>query len=71
MSNIKAKLTPQKKIAVTKVGLGASLNIQDLSNVLADAASDGSVLIYNETTGLWEATPIIENNNTTVNGGHY
>lgn len=68
---IRSKITPQKNISVTKVVTGEGVNIQDLANVSADAAPDGSVLLYNETTGLWEATPIIENNNTTVNGGHY
>lgn len=69
--NLRGVLTPQKEIAVTKVGLGPSINLEDLGNISAELLTDGSVLIYNEDTGFWEATPIVQNPKTTINGGIY
>ena len=72
MANIKAKITPQKKLLVTNYKINAnSIRLQDVFDVDGSAKSDGSVLVYNGTTNNWEATNAIENPNTDINGGEF
>ena len=69
---INAKVTPQKNLLVTKFSLNAGLvNIGDISDIDVSSVSDGSVLIYNGNTSIWEAKVEVKNNNTIINGGFY
>lgn len=72
MSNIKATLTPQKKISVTQYKIDAqSITLGSLLDVNTTGATDGSVLVFNGNTVSFEATTEIKNKNTQVNGGHF
>lgn len=48
---------------------GSSVSIEFLGDVDTSTKTDGSVLVYNETTQLWESTVLLEKQ--TVNGGQY
>ena len=69
---IKAVVTPQKEIQVTEYKINASsLRLDDIFDVDTSGASDGAVLVYSGDTSTFQATTIIENENTEVNGGNY
>lgn len=53
---------------VRRVTAGAFV-IDDVGGVDTTGATDGSILIYNSTTGLWTASLDLENQN--INGGSY
>lgn len=63
----------QKAAEVTAIGIqglsGAAVNLEDLPNVDAQAAEDGSVLVLNATSNRWVATRILEKQDIT--GGQY
>ena len=58
---------------VTAVGIqglsGAAVNLEDIPNVDAQYAEDGSVLVLNAATNRWVATRILEKQDIT--GGQY
>jgi len=69
---IKAKITPQNKIKVTNYQTNASkIRLNDLMDVSRETASDGSLLIYNGLTEVWEPRSVVENENTEINGGEF
>ena len=63
----------QKVAEVTAIGIqglsGAAVNLNDLPNVDAENAEDGSVLVLNATSNRWVATRILEKQDIT--GGQY
>ena len=70
--NIKAKVNPQKNLLVKEFNANVlSTRLEDLFDVSANGKPDGSVLLYNEETGLWEVTNLMDNQNTKINGGHF
>lgn len=71
MANIKARVTPQKRITVSEYKLNASAKLTDLNDIDFTNIADGALLVYNSNTSTWVATTQIENPNTQVNGGHY
>lgn len=71
-NQIKAKVTPQNNLLVTNYQINASnIKMGDLFNVDASGQEDGAVLLFNGTTDNWEATTMMDNINTTINGGNY
>lgn len=80
---IKAKVTPNKNILVSKVGSTDNLRVTragidpskirltDLFDVEARNALDGSVIIYNEDLETWQAKDEMDNQNTKINGGNF
>lgn len=72
VATLDSKLTPDNTLLVTNYQLGSSvLAIDSLFDVSAENPADGSVLLYNDTTKLWEATPQVANPNTIINGGNF
>lgn len=63
----------QKVAEVTAIGIqglsGAAVNLDDLPNVDAENAEDGSILVLNATSNRWVATRILEKQDIT--GGQY
>lgn len=71
-ATIDSKLTPDNKLLVTNYQLGSSiLALDSLYDVSAENPADGSVLIFNGTSQIWEATPHVVNPNTIINGGNF
>lgn len=66
-------LTRVKKIIVgtpvRRVNPGSAGSINTLSGVDTSGATDGSVLVYHDSSGNWEAQLLL--NKQTINGGHY
>lgn len=66
-------LETQKVAEVTTVGIqgisGAATTVEDILNVDAENAADGSVLVYDMMTQKWVATTILEKQDIT--GGQY
>lgn len=82
MSNLKAKVTQvsrlkgspsqQKEIVAQTVKVSASgLRLGDLTDVDTSAQSDGVMIIYNATSGKYEVTTQIQNENLNIIGGTY
>jgi len=82
MSDIKAKIRQTNRIAgqtkkqneiiAQTVTLNAgNLTLSDLGNVNTSGQTDGAMMIYNGTTGQYDITPNIENENLNINGGTY
>ena len=81
MSNIKAKVTQvnklkaattqQKEITAQTVKVGGSIRLGDLVDVDTTAQSDGVMMIFNGTTGKYEVTTQIQNENLNIIGGTY
>lgn len=82
MSDIKAKIRQTNRIAgqtkqqneiiaqTVTVNAG-NITLSDLGDVNASGKSDGALMIYNGTTGKYDITPNIENENLNINGGTY
>lgn len=71
-SNVEAKVNPQKRLLVKEFNINASsTRLEDLFDVKSAEKNDGSVLLYNANTDLWEITNLMNNQNTKINGGHY
>ena len=71
------KVTPGNTTIVKKIVIGtpvrrvseAALNINDLDGINTSNRVNGSVLVYNSTSTLWESTLNLEQQN--INGGSY
>lgn len=48
---------------------GVTTNLEDIGNVQANGAEDGSVLVLNASSNMWVATRILEKQDIT--GGQY
>lgn len=72
MANIKAKITPTNRLLVTNYTVsGSNIRLNDLFDVDASRLGDGAVLLYNAEAEKWQATQIMDNINTRINGGNY
>ena len=72
MSNIKAKVRAQKEIVAQTVKIsGNSLRLGDLSDVDTVGQTDGVMMIFNGSTGKYEVTTQIQNENLNIIGGTY
>lgn len=68
----KAVLTPTQEVLVTKVGIASGqIRLEDLFNIDAESPSDGSILVYNSSSQLWQAKQDLDNQNTKINGGNF
>jgi hypothetical protein len=72
MADIKATVNPTQRLLVTNYQVsGSNIRLGDLFDVDPTGTTSGAVLVYSDSTGKWEATNIIENINTQINGGNY
>jgi len=71
------KVTPGNTTIIKKIIIGtpvkrvseAALNINNLDGINTSNRVNGSVLVYNSTSTLWESTLNLEQQN--INGGSY
>ena len=68
-SNISATLKKKPAVLTNQTGLNAVRELGDLNDIDLTANEDGSVLIYDETTGKFKASRILEKQE--MNGGHF
>lgn len=62
----------QNEIVAQTVKLNkGDISLTDLKDVNAAGQTDGAMMIYNGTTGKYDITPNIENQNLNINGGTY
>ena len=67
-----AKVTPQQNILVTNYQVSTTnITLDDLVDVVVGNPTDGSLLIYEQSTQSWRARNSIDNANTEVNGGFF
>lgn len=73
MANIRVKMTPQDNLLVTnyRVFQGSTVKIGDIFDVNTDGAVNGSMLMYNSITTVWEASEEISDNNISIDGGEF
>jgi len=72
INNIRAKVTPQDRILVTQYAVNATnIRIGDLFNVSSDNPDDGSLLVYNGSSSVWEATVRLDQQKQIISGGNY
>jgi hypothetical protein len=71
-NRLKASPKQQKEILAQTVKVSASgLRLGDLSDVDTSAQSDGVIIIYNATSGKYEVTTQVQNENLNIIGGTY
>ena len=68
---LKAKVKNANKIVAQTVKIGSGLRLGDLSDVDVTNQSDGVMMIFNSTTGNYEVTTQIQNENLNIIGGTY
>lgn len=66
--NVTIGTTPSIRTAIKDVNVNLA-NLGDLLDVDADAAVDGSVLIYDDVTAMWVAQLLLEE--TEIDGGTF
>ncbi len=65
------KVTGADTIVAQTVKLGTSIGLGDLSDVDTTGQSDGVMMIFNGTTGNYEVSTQINNENLNIIGGTY
>ena len=68
---IKARVKQQNTIVAQTVKIGSGLKLGDLSDVDTAGQSDGGMMKFNSTTGNYEVTTQIQNENLNIIGGTY
>jgi len=68
---LKAKIKQADTIVAQTVKIGSGLRLGDLSDVDVTNQSDGVMMIFNSTTGNYEVTTQIQNENLNIIGGTY
>lgn len=68
---LKAKVKSANKIVAQTVKIGSGLRLGDLSDVDVTNQSDGVMMIFNSSTGNYEVTTQIQNENLNIIGGTY
>jgi len=68
---LKAKIKQADTIVAQTVKIGSGLKLGDLSDVDTAGQSDGVMMIFNSTTGNYEVTTQIQNENLNIIGGTY
>jgi len=81
MANMKAKIQTsgklkgqaqgQQNIVAKSASLTSSLSLGDLSDVDVSGQTDGVMMIYNGSSGRYEVTTQIQNENLNLIGGTY
>jgi hypothetical protein len=68
---LKGKIRQPDTIVAQTVKIGDALKLGDLSDVNVTGESDGVMLIYSGTSGKYEVTTNINNENLNIIGGTY
>ena len=68
---LKAKIKTADTIVAQTVKICSGLRLGDLSDVDVTNQSDGVMMIFNSTTGNYEVTTQIQNENLNIIGGTY
>ena len=68
---LKAKIKQADTIVAQTVKIGSGLRLGDLSDVDVTGQSDGVMMVFNSTTGNYEVTTQIQNENLNIIGGTY
>jgi len=68
---LKAKIKQADTIVAQTVKIGSGLRLGDLSDVDVTNQGDGVMMIFNSTTGNYEVTTQIQNENLNIIGGTY
>ena len=68
---LKAKIKQTDTIVAQTVKIGSGLKLGDLSDVDVSNQSDGVLMIFNSTSGNYEVTTQIQNENLNIIGGTY
>lgn len=69
--SIKAALSNVSSVQARTVAIGGTKALSDLTDVDLSAVADGSVLVYNGTTGKFVATREVDNRNLKIIGGAF
>ena len=71
-NNLKGSAQSQKEIVAQTVKISASaIRLGDLADVSTTGQSDGVMMIFNGSTGKYEVTTQIQNENLNIIGGTY
>jgi hypothetical protein len=68
-NNINIKIKKNPTVLVNQSGISAVRAISDLTDVDTSGKTDGSLLIYNEEQGLFQASTLLDKQ--IINGGHF
>jgi len=69
---LKGQAQDQREIVAQTVKLSqGSIALGDLTDVDTSAKADGAVIVFNATTGLFELTNTVEEENLTISAGLY
>jgi len=68
---LKGKIRQADTIVAQTVKIGSGLSLGDLTDVSIEGQTDGVMMIFNGTTGQYEVTTQIQNENLNIIGGTY
>jgi len=68
---LKGKIKQADTIVAQTVKIGTGLSLGDLSDVSIQGQTDGVMMIFNGTTGQYEVSTQINNENLNIIGGTY
>jgi|TARA_R110002153_G_scaffold181285_1_gene334605 hypothetical protein len=68
---LKGKIRQADTIVAQTVKIGSGLSLGDLSDVSIQGQTDGVMMIFNGTTGQYEVSTQINNENLNIIGGTY
>tara|TARA_B100000131_G_scaffold21298_1_gene20657 strand:- start:2082 stop:2327 length:246 start_codon:yes stop_codon:yes gene_type:complete len=68
---LKGKAAGQQNLVAKSASLVAGMSLGDLSDVDVTGQTDGVMMIYNGTSGLYEVKTEIQNENLNIIGGTY
>jgi|TARA_B110000879_G_scaffold165801_1_gene214282 hypothetical protein len=73
MATIKAKVgTNQSQIVAKKISIGQfNIAMSDITDVDTSGQTDGSMMIFNDSTGKYEMSTQLDNENLSFSGGTY
>ena len=68
---LKGKAAGQQNLVAKSASLVSGMSLGDLSDVDVTGQTDGVMMIYNGTSGLYEVKTEIQNENLNIIGGTY
>jgi hypothetical protein len=68
---LKGKIRQADTIVAQTVKIGSGLSLGDLTDVSIEGQTDGVMMIFNGTTGQYEVSTQINNENLNIIGGTY
>jgi len=73
MTTIKARVkTNQSQVVAKKISIGQfAIAMSDITDVDTSGQTDGSMMIFNNTTGKYEMKTQLDNENLSFSGGTY